>query len=180
MTQPVPKVKNPLQGNLPLIFMLAGALLLFFLLFILPTTQKFKAQTVQMTRVRAEIERQKTLRPLRDHLAQATELPLPAAIPDQETDRLELRQVGRFSAHFDRAARSHDVEFGGVLPNINTLSENRRQLQLNLEATGNFENLHRFMVEVFHMPYTDRVQYLELARTGAKDSLTMRLWVHVK
>ncbi|MFP4476339.1 MAG: hypothetical protein ACLFOY_12335 [Desulfatibacillaceae bacterium] len=168
------KFRMPQQSVLYLLVCVVG-LLAFVFLGPYASYEKTRELEARITELRGKIATQEVLHPVHDQLRSRLTAPLPTAleippsapVPDPSPQRVR----GNL---FDVAHRTGLVPVDASFE-LNSFGTDKEHILVAFQATGEFENLRNFLVELAELPHLDKVLELNITHSPEGRELKTRL-----
>ncbi|MDP3283068.1 MAG: hypothetical protein Q8M56_01390 [Desulfobacterales bacterium] len=167
-------LKIPKQTLTNIIVCLAG-LLVIVLAGIVPNIIFSANLDRKISNVKALLEEQDKLHPVYQLLEKNTQQKVSKVLPFPVKDRLSRKLIDLFPATFRDMAKKAGMDVVSISPDLNSLSDNSTFLIFNTVIRGDFFNFRKLLVNVGEVPYSERVEEIEIQQNQDTMEFKMKI-----
>lgn len=159
----------------------ATGILLFVFIGLYPLQSSLSEQDRGLASLRARIEEQKLLFPLyqemlllgKDHKKEGN-LP-PASVKTG----LSVDQLADISILFKTLAKECALEMVSVTPDVKSLTNNSKNISVQLVVRGDFLKFRRLLFELEKLPYMEHIEEILVQESAGGKELRLKTWLAV-
>ena len=176
MYQKLRMMMIPKQTLTNMTICLAG-LLVIVLVGIIPNIISSVSLDRKINSVKFQLEEQDKLYPVRQLLKNNAQHKGLMVLPFPARDRLSRKLIDLFPATFKDMAKKAGMDVISISPDLNSLSDNSKVLIVNAAVKGDFFNFRKLLVNLGEIPYSERVEEIDIQQT--QDSMEFRMKIRL-
>ena len=155
---------------------LAG-LLIIVLAGIIPNFISSASLDRKIHSVKFQLEEQDKLYPVYQLLKKNAQQKVSTVLPFPARGRLSRKLIDLFPATFKDMAKKAGMDVISISPDLNSLSDNSNFLIVNAVIRGDFFNFRKLLVNLGEVPYSERVEEIDIQQT--QDSMEFRMKIRL-
>jgi hypothetical protein len=173
------KIGLPRFSQSMMLFVVCGAGILAFALFVILPAQRLSAEIDQeIIALKSRVEEQRVLAPLFTSLLEKAKAPVASELPQPARAKLSRQEIGDVPRRLRELAAVHRMSVREAAPDINSLTDASNRFLLRMAATGSFLDLRGFLLDLGGLPYLESIEEIDIrAVEGGSEEITLKLWL---
>jgi hypothetical protein len=163
--------------SLMYVIIFGGGILLFVLLGILPAQKETEALELQIENINGRIEEQKILTPVYENLLKRTEIKTPNGLDLAPKEKIKKGQTEEVAAAFQEMAFVSHLNLLDFRPDLDSVIGNTGFLKVNLVMSGEFINLHSFLMQMCKLPYLELIEQISIRSVRDTKEIRIQAWL---
>ena len=163
--------------SLMYVIIFGGGILLFFLVGILPAQKETGALNFQIENINTRIEEQKILTPVYENLLKRAEIKTPAGLDLVPKAKIKKGQTEEVAATFQEMAFASQLNLVDFRPDLESVIGNTGFLKVNLVMSGEFINLHHFLMQMCQLPYLELIEQISIRSVRDTKEIRIQAWL---
>ncbi len=132
-------------------------------------------QRRELASMRRQLREQEILHPLYRELKEAAARPVGTALPCPAKQPLARSEIIGIPDRFQRVAEQCQLKLGSVSPHLEGDGELARQLQVEVQASGNYAQLRAFLLGVMNWPSFQQVERIEIRQNRMHEEFNLSI-----
>jgi hypothetical protein len=176
MYQKLRMMMIPKQTLTNMIICLAG-LLVIVLAGIIPNFISLARLDREIGSVQFQIEEQEKLYPVCQLLKNKAQHKVLMVLPFPAKERLSRKLIDLFPTTLNDMAKKTGMDVISISPDLNSLSDNSNFLIVNAVIRGDFFNFRKLLINLGEVPYSERVEEIQIRQT--QDSMEFKMKIRL-
>ncbi len=141
------------------LFVLCGAGILAFVLFVILPAQRLSAEIDrEIIALKSRIDEQRVLSPLFTSLFAKAKAPAVSALPKPAKTMLNREEMADVPRRIKELASAHRISVREITPDLNSLADASNRFLLRLSASGQFLDLRGFLLDLGALPFLETIE----------------------
>ena len=125
--------------------------------------------------VKFQLEEQDKLYPVSQLLKKNAQQKVLMVLPFPARDKLSRKLIDLFPTTFKNMAKKAGMDVISISPDLNSLSDNSNFLIVNAVIRGDFFNFRKLLINLGEVPYSERVEEIEIQQNQDTMEFKMKI-----
>lgn len=171
------KLTNFPTKTLAYFLVLAGGILVFIVLAILPAMERSAGLDMEIKKIKGAMDEQKILTPVYDNLLRKTKFKKTKGIEAPKKKKLAQGDTRKIIQQLNNIANSSNIKLVDVTPDVDTLIGGSGYLLLKINAQGEFINLHKFLFQLCELPFLEFIEQIKINSVKKTKEFRLKVWM---
>ncbi|MBT8352406.1 MAG: hypothetical protein KJO26_14400 [Deltaproteobacteria bacterium] len=171
------KLTNFPTKSLAYFLVLAGGILVFIVLAILPAMERSAGLDMEIKKIKGAMDEQKILTPVYDNLLRKTKFKKTKGIEAPKKKKLAQGDTRKIIQQLNNIANSSNIKLVDVTPDVDTLIGGSGYLLLKINAQGEFINLHKFLFQLCELPFLESIEQIKINSIRTTKEFRLKVWM---
>jgi hypothetical protein len=169
-------IKFPKESMIYLAICLSGLIILLFF-GLVPSQRSITRLDAKIDQTKLLIEEQQTLLPIYKELKKKAEKKVAWTLPFPARIELPRENLEELAANIKRLSRLSNVDILSLNPALSSLSGNKKYLEMEIVAKGDFYSFRKFLIDLEGIPYLERIEEIQIQQNVGGMELKVKLWI---
>ena len=158
-----------------------GAGIIFFIFLIIVPTQNMSAELDHdIENLKDRAEQQRILEPVFSSLLERAKREYPTQLPAIKRIKLERGDINKVTELLQAMAGRHDLIIRDIRTDVNAMMTNTGFLQMRIQATGDFMNFRRFLLDLGTIPSMEHIEEMIIRAVEQNREYKLKVWMAQK
>jgi hypothetical protein len=171
------KLNNFPTKSVAYFLVLAGGILVFIVLAILPAMEKVDVMDVEIKKIKDSMDEQKILTPVYNNLLKKTKFKKTEGIAAPKKKKLAQGDTRKIIQQLNNIANSSNITLVDVSPDVDTLIGGSGYLLIKIFAKGEFINLHKFLFQLCELPFLEFIEQIKITSIRKTKEFRFKVWM---
>ena len=171
------KLSNFPTKSFAYLLILGGGILVFVVLTILPAMQSSTGLDMEIKKIKGSMDEQKILTPVYNNLLRKTKFKKTKGIAAPKKKKLAQGDTRKIIQLLNNIANTSNITLLDVTPDVDTLIGGSGYLLIQINAKGEFINLHKFLFQLCELPFLEFIEQIKITSIRKTKEFRLKVWM---